>query len=128
MAAYVVLYAVHVGTACLSIAGFFVRGIWMLQSPERLQQRWVKIVPHINDTILLLTAIALAFIAVQYPGPATWLNAKIIGLLVYIVLGVIALKRGKSRRVRASAWCLALITYAYIMAVAFTKNAFPLAL
>ena len=124
MTSYFVLYSIHAGTALISIAGFFIRGVWMLQSSARLQLRWVRIAPHINDSILLLTAVALALITAQYPGPATWLNAKIIGLLIYIVLGVIALKRGKSKRVRSSAWCLALITYAYILAVAVTKDAF----
>ena len=126
MIAYNILKALHVITAVLSIAGFIVRGIWMMQSSPRLQQRWVKIAPHVNDTILLVSAIILVVLTAQYPGPVAWINAKIIGLLVYIVLGTIALKRGRTLQTRVIAWGLALVVFAYIAGVAFTRNIFPI--
>ena len=123
MSSYTLLKIIHVATAFISIAGFFIRGIWMMQSSSILQNRITKILPHINDTILLLSAIALVFITAQYPGPATWINAKIIALVLYIVLGTIALKRGKTMGIRIFAWCIALFIYAYILMVAFSKSA-----
>ncbi len=125
MSSYIFLLAVHVGTVFISITGFFVRGIWMMRSSPLLQRRWIKIVPHINDTFLLVSAIALVVLTSQYPGPAAWINAKIIALVVYIVLGIIALNRGKTMQVRVLAWCGALVVYAYMVAVALSKNPLP---
>lgn len=125
MSAYIILKYIHVITAIISIAGFIVRGFWMMLSSALLQQRWVKIVPHINDTLLLASAIALVIITAQYPGPAAWINAKIIALVMYIVLGIVALKPSRPLGVRITAWCLAILTFAYIVLVALSKNAIP---
>lgn len=94
----------------------------MLNASPRLQQRWVKITPHINDTVLLLSAITLAVITHRNPLVETWLAAKIIGLLIYIMLGFIAFRLAKTRRVKITAWVQAQIVFAYIVAVALTKN------
>ena len=126
MTAYFALKYLHIATAILSIAGFIVRGIWMMFSSPLLQQRWVKIAPHVNDTILLVSAIALVMMTSQYPGSLAWINAKIIALVVYIALGFVALKPSRPMNVRIIAWCLAIITYAYIVWVALTKNVIPL--
>lgn len=125
MSGYGVLLVIHVSTVFISIAGFLVRGVWMMGSSSLLQQRWVRVVPHINDTLLLVSAIALVVITSQYPGPSAWLNAKIVALVVYILLGIIALNRGKTMRIRVGAWVLAIAVYAYMVLVAFTKSAFP---
>ena len=61
-----------------------------------LQQRWVKIVPHVVDTLLLVSALTLVFWSDQYPFEQPWLTAKVLALIVYIALGTIALKRGKN--------------------------------
>ena len=123
MSLYLFLKSIHIFTAILSISGFFIRGIWMIQSSDFLKLRWVKITPHVIDTVLLLSAIALVVITSQYPGSLSWLNAKIAGLIVYIVLGSIALRYGKTKQIRVYAWCLALITFAYIVSVAYSKSA-----
>jgi uncharacterized membrane protein SirB2 len=104
---------------------FFVRGIWMMRSSAMLSRRWVRIVPHIIDTILLASAIALAITIRQYPFAVDWLTAKVIALAVYIVLGTVALKRGRSRRVRITAWLLAQTVFGYIVAVAITHDPVP---
>ncbi len=97
-----------------------------MQSSSMLQQRWVKIAPHINDTILLFSAIVLVVISSQYPGAIGWINAKIVALIFYIILGTIALKRGKTKTVRIAAWCSAILVFAYILAVAASKNVLPI--
>ena len=127
MSSYIIFKNIHIVTAFISIGGFFIRGILMMQSSSILHHRWVKIVPHINDTILLLSAVALVFITAQYPGPVTWINVKIIALVLYIVLGTIALNRGKTMQIRVITWCLALLTFAYIILVAFSKSVLPIA-
>lgn len=126
MSSYGVLLFIHISTVFISIAGFLVRGVWMMQSSTLLQQRWVRTAPHVNDSLLLVSAIALVVVTSQYPGPSSWINAKIVALVVYILLGIIALNRGKTMQIRVTAWTLALVVYAYMVLVAFSKSAFPI--
>jgi uncharacterized membrane protein SirB2 len=115
----------HVGCAVLSGSGFFVRGILMMRDSALLQARVVKVSPHIVDTLLLLSAIVLAsqwgWAALQMP----WLLAKIIALLVYIGLGVVALRAGRAKTVRVLAWSAAMLVFAYIVSAALSKTPFP---
>lgn len=122
---YITLKVVHIVSAILSIGGFFIRGLWMMRDSPNLERRWVKVLPHVNDTILLLSAIALVIATQLYPGPITWINAKIIALLLYIGLGLIALSYGKTKFIRIVAWCSALATFGYIFLVAVNKNVIP---
>ncbi len=117
--------SVHVLSAALSISLFALRGVWMLQGGARLQRRWVRIVPHGVDTVLLVSAVTLAWLSRQYPGADAWLTAKVVGLIAYIALGLVALRFGRSRRLRFSAWIAALIVFAYIVSVAVTRNPAP---
>jgi len=94
----------------------------MLSESALLQKKWVKVAPHIIDTLLLGSAIALAITLQISPFEQTWLLAKIIGLLLYIALGTVALKRGKTRQIRMTALILALLTFGYIVKVALTKS------
>ena len=120
---YLLLKSIHISAVFLSGTLFFIRGRWMLRGSLRLQQTWVKVVPHIIDTVLLVSAIALALRIHQYPLTHNWLTAKVLGLLLYIALGMIALKRGRSRQVRLIAWLAALLVFLYIVAVAVTHHA-----
>lgn len=119
---YIALKHLHLTFVVLSGLLFLVRGIWMLRDSARLQQRWVRIAPHIVDTLLLASAIGLAVVSQQYPGQMPWLTAKVVALVAYIVLGTVALKRGRTRQTRVLAFVGALAAFAYIVAVAFTKN------
>ncbi len=113
---------IHVGCALFSITGFTVRGVLMMRESALLQMRLFKIAPHIIDTLLLGSAI---WLAVQYgfgPIDNPWLLAKIIALLLYIGLGTVALKRGKTKRLRMMAWLAAMLVFFYIVAVAVTKS------
>lgn len=119
------LKAVHVGSAIISITGFVLRGVWMLQDSPLLKARATRILPHVVDTVLLASAILLALRLHQYPFVHDWLTAKVLALLAYIVLGSIALKRGRNRRVRALSYGLALAVFLYIVAVALTRSPVP---
>ena len=119
---YALLKMVHVGSVILSFSLFFLRGIWLIQDSENLRQRWVKILPHINDTVLLASAILLAIAIQQNPLEHAWLTAKISGLLVYIGLGMVAMRFGKTRKTRIAAWAAALFVFAYIVLVALIKS------
>ena len=122
---YVLLKYVHVTAVIASFALFFLRGLWMMAAPGKLAARWVRVVPHVIDTVLLVSAIALAAMTAQYPFVQPWLTAKILALLVYIVLGTVAIRRGRTRRVRIVAWILALAVFGYIVAVARARVPFP---
>jgi uncharacterized membrane protein SirB2 len=118
--------SLHVSAVVLSYALFFLRGVWMLQGSPRLGARWVRTVPHVVDTVLLAAAVVLVFMLRQYPFGTGWLTAKVIGLVVYIGLGTVALRRGRSQRVRLRAWIAAQAVFVYIVSVALTKNPFVL--
>ncbi|OGA99910.1 MAG: regulator SirB [Burkholderiales bacterium RIFCSPHIGHO2_12_FULL_61_11] len=120
---YLALKYLHITCAALSGSFFLLRGIWMLRDSDMLQQRWVKVLPHIVDTLLLGSALIMVFWSAQYPFVQAWLTAKVLALLAYIGLGTVALKRGKTRAVRGWAFIAALATFAYIVAVALTRNA-----
>ena len=122
---YIAIKFVHVGCVAVSYTLFVVRGAWMLREPGMLQRRWVKIVPHVIDTLLLASAVVLAVMSHQYPLAHGWLTAKVAGLLVYIGLGTVALKRGKTRRTRVAAWLAAQAVFFYIVAVALTRAPLP---
>lgn len=119
---YLSLKHVHIGLAGLSGGFFLVRGAWMLTDSPLLQRRWLRSVPHIFDTALLVSAMVLAVWSSQYPLAQAWLTAKVLALLAYIVLGTIALKRGTTNGIRAASFVAAVLVFFYIAGVAHSKN------
>ena len=117
--------ALHVGCAVLTIAGFAARGALRLRESPWLRLMFVRVAPHVVDTVLLASAAWLAWFLGQVPFVHGWITAKVLALVAYIVLGSIALKRGKTRRVRAGAFAAALAVVAYIVAVALSRDALP---
>ena len=114
---------IHVAFVALSFAGFFIRGIWMLRDSTLLRQRCVRITPQVVDTVLLVSAIVLAVQLRYSPMEQPWLMAKIIALVTYIAVCLVALRFGSSKRVRLSAWLLGLFIFMYIVSVAMSKSA-----
>jgi len=121
------LKSVHIGCAVLSGSGYFIRGLWMMRESPWLQKKWVKVAPHIIDTTLLVSAVALTIQIQQYPLVHNWLTAKVLALLAYIVLGTIGIKRGKTRNIRIAAWFAAMGIFLYIVSVALTRQVIPFA-
>lgn len=122
---YALLKHIHLTTIVITLALFLLRGAWRLTDSPMLQKKWVKIVPHTNDAILLVAAIGMLVLAQLNPLEHSWLMAKIIALLAYIVLGTIALKRGKTPLQRNLAFIGALAVFGYMLAVAVSKQAWP---
>ena len=119
---YVTIKVMHVGCAILSIAGFVARGVLRLLESPLLGVRWVRVAPHVVDTVLLASALWLSWLSGQYPFVQGWLTAKVIALLAYIALGSVALRHGRSRHGRAVAFTLALGAAAYIVSVAMSRD------
>ncbi|NHZ94456.1 SirB2 family protein [Massilia sp. CCM 8734] len=121
---YLAVKHLHMGCAALSIFLFLLRGVWMLRDSPQLGRRWVKSAPHIVDSVLLASAITMVVWSGQYPFAQPWLGAKVVALVLYIGLGVVALKPGRPKQVRAIAFGAALLTVSYIVAVALTRHVF----
>lgn len=116
------LRILHVSAATLSLALFLLRGAWMLADSPLRNARWTKIVPHVVDTVFLGAGIALAVKWAQFPFAHDWLTAKVFGLIAYIILGSVALKRGRTPAIRATAFFAALVVFAYIVGVARARH------
>ena len=119
---YLTIKSLHIGAAILTISGFVLRGCWMLVESSRLNQRIVRIAPHIVDSVFLLTGLWLIWILQLPVFDQPWLIAKLIALVAYVGFGMIALRRGRTKNIRISAFVLALLTFAYITGTALTKS------
>lgn len=119
---YLVLKNLHVSFAILSISGFLLRAYWMTQGSKLLQQRVVRILPHIVDAAFLATGIGLILLLQLPLMQSPWLVAKLAALIAYVVLGSIALKRGRTMRMRLIALACAVLTFAYIVGAAISKS------
>jgi uncharacterized membrane protein SirB2 len=119
---YLAVKITHIVSAIASISLFTLRGGLVL-SGRSLTHWSLRLLPHVVDTVLLASAIALAWMLRQAPFTDAWLTAKLMALLLYIVLGTLALKRAPTRNTRAVAFVGALLVFAYIVGVAITRSA-----
>lgn len=124
MSSYLGFYYVHIGAVCVSGAFFLLRGLWMLQGSSMLDARFVRISPHVIDTVLLLAAIGLAVVTRQYPITHDWLTVKLCALIAYILLGMFALRRARTRAVRIACFVAALGMFGFMVSVALTRHPF----
>ena len=92
---------------------------------SRLKRRWVRIGPHVIDTGLLASALYLVHLTGQLANPMAWLLVKVGLVVLYIVLGVFALKRARTVLGKAIAFGGAMAVFGYIISVALTKSPLP---
>ena len=120
---YLALRHLHIGCVVLTFAGFCLRYYWRERSPQSLHQRWVRGAPHVVDTILLSSAIAMAVISEQYPLVHGWLTAQLLGLLTYILCGTMALRRARTIRLQHTFALLAVLSFGFVVGAAITRSA-----
>lgn len=122
-----IIKLIHMNCAGISISGFVIRGILRLRRSAILQQRWIRIAPHIVDAILLISAIALVMMLQLNILAQPWLMAKIIALLLYIFLGLVTLRFAKTTAAQLFSFIGAVLIFAYIVHTALTHqiNPFP---
>ncbi len=120
---YADIRLVHMACASISISLFLLRGVLQFSGVDWRRWRLLRVVPHVNDTVLLTAAIALSLYSHQYPLAQNWLTAKVLALLLYIVLGSMAFKHGRPRAQQAVLFGAALLTVLYIVAVAISRSA-----
>lgn len=122
VAMYAIVKYVHLTAAALSLCGFFLRGVLMMRSSPALNARWIKILPHVNDTVLLAAALTLAVMSNQLPFVVDWVTAKVFGVIVHIILGALALRDALSRNTRIACWLASMAVFGWIVSVALTRH------
>ncbi len=123
---YLTLKYAHVGFVLSSLLLFTARAVLAVRGHPLLGNPALRVLPHIVDTLLLASAIALAVLSRQYPLVEPWLTAKVLALALYIVLGSLAIKRAPTAASKALYAVLAVATFGYIVLVALTKQPLPL--
>ena len=122
---YTALKHLHILFAAISITGFVLRGVLAIKGSPVLQRPWLRRLPHINDTLLFSAGVALAFLTHQIPFVDAWITAKLAAVLLYIVLGFVALRKTVPAKLRLASGIGALAVATYIVCVALTKNPLP---
>ncbi|MFQ5582640.1 MAG: SirB2 family protein [Mariprofundaceae bacterium] len=118
------LKPLHISFALLSFGLFSMRGIWMWRESPLLDKRlWARWVPDFIDTTLLASGLLLMYRSNLFPDTQLWLAAKMTALVLYIILGSIAIKRGPTKRIRTAAWVSASLIFIYIIGVAIRRDA-----
>lgn len=119
MVFYPQIKLVHIACVILSGSLFFIRGSLLLSGFRIGDHTVLRYLSYAIDTTLLTAALMLVTLLQQYPFVNAWLTVKVLLLVLYIALGVFALRRGKSRAVRARCFVAALFVYGYIVSVAY---------
>jgi len=116
---------IHVSAVLLSILFFFGRGVMMFRNPSFVSRRGVKRVAESVDTVLFISGVALAWLTQQLPWHDAWLGTKLLLLLLYILLGMVAFHWGRGRVVKTVSWMAAVAVYIIMLLIALTKNPWP---
>ncbi|MBP2198080.1 SirB2 family protein [Pantoea cypripedii] len=114
----------HLLTVVITISLFLLRFYWLCTGSGQLNRRWVRIAPHVNDTFLLLSGVLLVMITHFYPfsPQGSWLTEKLIGVIIYIALGSVALsRRPRKMSIHWIACLLAIVALLVVYKLAMTK-------
>ncbi len=122
---YFALKTLHVTAVATSIALFVLRAALRIGGSAHLQQPILRIAPHVVDSVLLASAVLLTIIIQQFPFVDGWLTAKLLALVAYVVLGSIAIRRGRTPAIRAVALAGALLAVSYIVGTALHHDPDP---
>jgi uncharacterized membrane protein SirB2 len=122
MSPYLIVKHIHVYSVIMSFALFLFRGALMFADVSWRQHGLLRVAPHVIDSVLLVSALVLSWLIQQYPFVHPWLTVKVLALVVYIVLGSLALKRARNLGLRALFFLLASLTFLFIVSVARTHH------
>lgn len=122
-ALYPQILAGHVTAVIASGGLFFLRAVllnvfgvsWVMAAP-------VRYLSYAIDTALLTAALMLMTITRQYPFADAWLTAKVALLVLYVVLGSLALKRAPKRSMRIACSTTAIAVFLFVVSIALTHN------
>ena len=119
---YLLIRQLHILTAALSVTLFTIRFLLLVRSPTWQPNRWLKVLPHVNDTLLLIFAILLCIIIQQAPLITPWLTEKVAAVILYILAGMFALKWSKTRLSKIIWFIIAIFMFAYAANIAINKG------
>ncbi|EAM1899458.1 SirB family protein [Salmonella enterica] len=119
------LLTLHLICVAFSVSLFVARYWWRYCGHALVAARWTRIVPPVIDTLLLLSGIGLIVKThiLPFTELGSWLTEKLFGVIIYIVLGFIALdyRQARSQQARFIAFPLALVVLYIIIKLATTK-------
>lgn len=119
---YLFVKHLHLTVVAISVSLFVLRFIWHLTGSPLLQKKWVKVVPHVVDTVLLASALTLCVLISQYPFVHSWLTEKVMGVVLYILMGFFTLKWARNNAMRCIGFVGALSWLLFTAKVAVFKQ------
>lgn len=119
---FLLLKYIHILCVAVSFALFFIRGLWVMQSYPPAQERWVRILPHVVDGLLILSALGMLYMAPATSGYKDWMTIKLLLVGVYVFLVVFVVRLAKARWQRFAAWLLALLVFLFVTSIAVLRN------
>jgi uncharacterized membrane protein SirB2 len=119
---YPQIKSIHIMSVILSGSLFMLRGILMLARTRHANHGLLRYLSYGIDTVLLASALMLVSILHAYPFVQHWLTVKVLLLVAYIVLGTLALKRGRTRAIQVFSYFSALFVFAFMVSVARTHD------
>lgn len=125
MSVFTFLLGLHLTTVVLTISLFVLRYWWRFTGSPLAESRWVRVVPHLIDSLLFLSGAGLIVVTryIPFTANSAWLTEKLFGVIIYIVLGFIALGRHRPRSQQTGfiAFLLGLVVLYIIIKLAATK-------
>ena len=119
---FLLLKYIHILCVAASFALFFIRGIWVMQSYPPAQERWVKVLPHIVDGLLIVSALGMLYMAPATTDYKEWMTVKLVLIGVYAFLVFFVGRMAKNRLQRFAAWLAALLVFLFITSIAVLHN------
>mgnify|MGYP000105369929 FL=1 len=112
----------HMTLAVISISLFTLRFAWLMLDSDKLKRKWVKITPHVIDTLLLVLGVMMAVKLAINPMEQLWLGEKLLAVAAYIFTGVYTLKFARNRTMRIIGFLGAMGWVMLIVRIAMTKE------
>ncbi|WP_448248213.1 SirB2 family protein [Thalassotalea agariperforans] len=114
----------HMTIALISVSLFTLRFIWSLMNSPKLQQKWVKITPHVVDTCLLAVGVVMWIQLALNPLEQMWFAEKLLAVLAYIFTGIYTLKFARNNTMKVFGYLGAIGWVMLIVRVAMSKEAY----
>ncbi len=112
----------HITLAVISISLFTVRFLLTLMHSKKLDNKWLKISPHVIDTLLLSIGVALAIKYYINPLEQLWLAEKLLALVAYIFTGYYTLKLARNNTMQIIGYLGAMGWVMLIVRLAMTRE------
>jgi len=109
---------VHIVAVSVTFALFFVRGLWVLRSYPSPQEAWVRYLPHLVDTVLVVSALVFLWDARNLGWPGQWFTVKLALIAVYAILAIAVLKFARRLGIKVITWIAALLVFLFVTTIA----------